>query len=145
MRSAGSNSGYGAERQCTFLTTKNGILHGPGLMSAAGMEPSPSSFAREGPHGPDGRQATQTHLARLCGLDSQCLSHDGAATSNGLQVGHAATTGRGMAGRRREGSERGRRSLLQERAHGLRLTKNCVHDCSFETWEVYAATVFCFW
>ena len=39
-----------------------------------------------------------------------------------------------MSGRGRESSERGRRSLLQERAHGLRLAKDCVHGSSFEAY-----------
>jgi hypothetical protein len=96
------------------------------------METRASSLAREGPHGSDGSDATETNLAGLCGLHGHCLAHDGAAASNGLQVGHAAAAGRGgMTSRRRECSEGGRRRLHQEGAHGLGLTKDCVHDCGF--------------
>lgn len=95
------------------------------------MESRAPGLARESPHGSHGCNATQSHLAGLCGLDSQSLSHNRAAASDGLQIGHAATTGRGLAGGRREGAERGRSRLLQEGAHGLGLAKNGVHDCGF--------------
>ena len=68
------------------------------------MELGPPSFAGEGPHGSNGGYATQTHLAGLGGLDSESLSHDGATTSNGLQIGHAAATWRGMTSGSRKGA-----------------------------------------
>ena len=108
----------------TILTAKEGILDSSSITVVAGVDPGLSGFARESPNGTKSSSATQTHSARLCGLDSESLSHDGAATSNGLQIGHtAATTGGG-----REGSKSGGGRLLQERAHRLRLTKYSVHD-----------------
>ncbi len=47
--------------------------------------------------GSNGCGATQAHLARPGGLDGEGLAHDGAAARNGLQVGHCAATGGGMA------------------------------------------------
>jgi hypothetical protein len=117
----------GVER--TILTAKKRVLDSSGLAVVAGMESCfPSAcFSRESPDGSKSSDPAEPHLARLCGLHSEGLSHDGAATSNGLQIGHAATTGRGLAGRGREGAKRGRRGLLQEWAHGLRLAKYGVH------------------
>jgi hypothetical protein len=51
-------------------------------------------FARESSNG---RGATYARLPRPGGLHGKRLTHDGAATCNGLQVGHCAATGGGMA------------------------------------------------
>jgi hypothetical protein len=113
----------------TILAAKERILDSSGLAVAAGMESCfPSAcFSRESPDGSQSSDPTEPHLAGLCGLHSEGLSHDGATTGNGLQIGHAATAGRGLAGRGREGAKHGRRGLLQEWAHGLRLAKYGVH------------------
>ena len=71
-------------------------------------------------------------LPDLCGLNSESLSHDRAAASNGLQIGHAATAWGGNTSRGGEGSESGWRSVFQEGTHGLRLTKDGIHDGGME-------------
>ena len=113
----------------TILAAKERVLDSSGLAVVAGMESCfPSAcFSRESPDGSQSSDPTEPHLAGLCGLHSEGLSHDGAATGNGLQIGHAAAAGRGLAGRGREGAKHGRRGLLQEWAHGLRLAKYGVH------------------
>ena len=57
----------------------------------------------------NGSGATHAHLARPGGLYGKRLAHNGAATGNGLKVGHCAATGGGMATRSRggEGSQSG--------------------------------------
>lgn len=112
----------------TILAAKESILDSSSLTVVAGVKSCFSSacLSREGPDGTESSHATEPHLAGFCGLHSEGLSHDGAATSNGLQIGHAATTWR-LAGRGGEGAKRGRRGLLQEWAHGLRLAKYSVH------------------
>ena len=97
-----------AER--TILTAKQSVLDSSGLALGTSMESCFSSarLARESPDGSEGSDATEPHLAGLCGLHGEGLAHDGAATSNGLQVGHATATGGGLAGRGRESAERGR-------------------------------------
>lgn len=67
--------------------------------------------------------------ARARALHGKGFAHDGAAASNELQVGHAATAGRGAVGGSGggEGPQRGRRGLVQERAHGPRLMKKRLH------------------
>jgi hypothetical protein len=119
----------------TILATKKSVLDSSGLTIVSSMESGfpTACFSRESPDGSEGSDATEPHLAGLCGLHGEGLSHDGAATSNGLQIGHAATTWRGLAGRGGEGAQSGWGSLLQEWAHGLRLTKNSVHDGQIES------------
>jgi hypothetical protein len=51
-------------------------------------------FARESSNGCG---ATNARFARPGGLHGERLAHNGAATSNGLQVGHCAATRGGMA------------------------------------------------
>jgi hypothetical protein len=115
----------------TILTAKQSVLDSSGLALGTGMEFCLSSarLARESPDGSESSNATKSHLARLCGLHSEGLSHDGAATSNGLQIGHAATTGGGLTGGGGggEGAKCGRGGLLQKWAHCLRLAKYGVH------------------
>ena len=86
--------------ELTILTAKQSVLDSSGLALGAGMEPCFSSacLARESPDGSECSNATESHLAGLCGLHGEGLSHDGAATSNGLQIGHAATTWGGLTG-----------------------------------------------
>lgn len=61
-------------------------------------------------------------------LDSQGLAHDRAAASQDLEIGHSATS-RAAAGTSsgRERAEGGRRSPLEERAHGTRLLQKSLH------------------
>jgi hypothetical protein len=96
----------------------------------------------ESPDGTESSHATESHLAGLGGLHGERLSHDGAATSNGLQVGHAATTRGSVAGRGRERAEGSRRGLLQERTHGLRLTKYGVHDGRIDSFSSFGIVFF---
>jgi hypothetical protein len=119
-----------AER--TILTAEQSVLDSSGFALGTGMESCFSSacLARESPDGSESSNATESHLAGLCGLHGEGLSHDGAATSNGLQIGHAATTGGDLTGRGGggEGAKRGRGGILQKWAHCLRLAKYGVHD-----------------
>ena len=65
-------------------------------------------------------------------LHGHGFAHDGAAACKHLQVGHAATTGRGCVsadessarGKRAQG---GRRCLLQEGAYAAGFTEKCLH------------------
>jgi hypothetical protein len=122
---------YSQIAEHTILTAKEGILDSSSITVLAGVDPGLSGFTRESPNGTKRSSATKTYSARLCGLNSEGLSHDGAATSNGLQIGHAATT----TGGGREGSKSGGGRLLQERAHGLRLTKHSVHGWRIGGWR----------
>lgn len=67
------------------------------------------------------------------GLDCHGLSHDRAAVGQGLELGHGAAAGRclraGDGGR--HGTQAGGRCLFHERAHGLRLAENRIHDARF--------------
>jgi hypothetical protein len=105
----------------TILTAKEGILDSSSITVLAGVDPGLSGFTRESPNGTKSSSATKTYSARLCGLNSEGLSHDGAATSNSLQG--------------REGSKSGGGRLLQERTHGLRLTKHSVHGWRIGGWR----------
>ena len=113
----------------TFLAAKKSVLDSSSLAVVTGMESGLSSacLARESPDGAEGSDAAEPHLAGLCGLHGEGFAHYGAATSNGLQIGHAASTGRGLAGGGGEGAKSGRGGFLQEWAHGLRLAEYCVH------------------
>lgn len=127
------NSPHGGH---TLFAAEQGILDSSSLTGAAGMDSCPCSagFPSKGPDGTESSYTTKPDLAGLRSLNSHGLPHDGAAASNGLQIGHAATAGRGMAGgsrgrdRGRERSQGGRRGLLQERTHRLRLSEEGVHD-----------------
>ena len=113
-----------------LLTAKKSILDSSGLAVVTSIESCFSSacFSGESPDSTESSYATESHLAGFGSLHGEGLSHNGAATSNGLQIGHAATTGRGLAGRGGERAKCGRRGLLQEGTHGLRLAKHGVHD-----------------
>ncbi len=91
-------------------------------------------LARAGGHGVHamhaegggGREASVVADAR--GLHGHGLAHDGAATSQHLQLGDGATAGRGRrAGGGRHGPEGSSARLLHEGAHGLGLTQNGIH------------------
>lgn len=62
-------------------------------------------------------------------LDGKRLTHNGAAASDKLQVGHAAATGRSAVsgGRGGEGPQGRRRGLVQEGTHSPRLVKKRLH------------------
>jgi hypothetical protein len=116
-----------------MIIRKEAILNSSGFIGSACMKSGFSGvdLARECSNGAHSSNAAQPHLARLCSLNSEGLAHDRAAASNGLEVGHAATAGGGIASAGGERSESGRRSLFQERTHSLRLAKDSVHDCEF--------------
>jgi hypothetical protein len=94
----------------TILASKKSVLDSPGLTVMTGMESCFSSacLSGESPDGPESSHATESYLAGLRGLHGEGLSHDGAATCNGLQIGHAATTRGGLAGGGREGAKSSR-------------------------------------
>lgn len=89
-------------------------------------------LARKGSDCTQASHATET-TASLGRLNCQRLAHDGAATSDGLQIGHAATAGRGRGLVTRGGRQRSKGSgggLFQERTHSLGLAEDGVHDCA---------------
>lgn len=76
----------------------------------------------------DRSHSAHTELGGSGSLDGEGLAHDGAATSDGLQIGHAATTWRRTwVGGGRKGTQSRGRSLFEERTHALGLAKNGVH------------------
>lgn len=60
------------------------------------------------------------------GLHSQSFAHDGAATSQNLEVGHGTSAGAGTSGGR-ESAQGSGSGALEEGAHGPRLLKHCLH------------------
>jgi hypothetical protein len=91
----------------TVLTTEKRILDSSSLMRTTGMESGFASahFSRESPDCAESSNATETNFAGLGCLNGESFTHDGAATSNGLQIGHATTTWRGMTSRGGEGAK----------------------------------------
>lgn len=110
----------------SFASLQDGAIDGPGFLVTRGMDASLAGLGLA-------RVSTQSSSSESIPgrLNGHGLSHNGAAMGVDLQLRHGTTAGRGPgASRGRQGSQRGGRSSLQERAHGFGLTKNAVHGDS---------------
>lgn len=124
------------------MPVDEGGIDSAGIFVTAGVDTGAARLG-VGAQRADASDRRVSHLGRstvavLSRLDGQGLSHDGAAMSEQLQLGHGSATGRdGHLGRRLDGmrASRGRqrtqlggRGRLQEGAHGLGLAQGSLHD-----------------
>lgn len=78
--------------------------------------------------GPDSaKDAIQRICASLCSLSVHSFAHDGAPTSEDLEIGHGSSTWRNMTSGGGEGSKGGRRCLVEEGTHGTGLPEKSLH------------------
>lgn len=107
-----------------FTLLKNRGVNSAGLLGAAGMDTSlvDLGLAREGTKSSGDSNSISGRL------NGHGLSHDGAAVSKDLKLGHGAAAWRRLgASRSRQGPKSGGRGGLEERTHGLGLTENAIH------------------
>lgn len=69
------------------------------------------------------KDTTETAITGFGVLDCHRFAHDGTATSENLKIGHASPAWRGMTSGGGERAKGGGRGLVEERAHGTRLTQ----------------------
>lgn len=78
--------------------------------------------------GPDStKDAIQRIGAILCSLSVHSFAHDGAPTSEDLEIGHGSSTGRNMTSAGGEGSKGGGRCFVEEGTHGTGLPEKSLH------------------
>ena len=101
----------------------DGSFDGSCSIGSAGMNAGPAGLGVT-------REGTQAGRSTVLGrLDSHGLAHDRASVGEDLQLGHGAAAGRSLgAGGRRESTESGGGGRFHERAHGLGLADDGVHD-----------------
>lgn len=108
----------------TIIASQRAVVHSLSLFSTGGVQVGTRGTGSASAVSSGATKGTGQESVGASALDSQCLAHDGAATSSCLQVGHVGLSGIGAGAER---TQCGGRSLVQERAHATRLTEKSLH------------------